>query len=55
MLLARRKLGRAAGGDLVVCGMNAEIRRVYDAMRIKTLLPLLPDLEAACRLLEGQA
>lgn len=55
VLLARRKLGRAAGGDLAVFGMNAEIRRVYDAMRIKALLPLAADQAAACQLLEGQA
>lgn len=53
VLLARRKLGRLAGGDLVVCGLSAELKRVYDSMRITPLLPAFPDLDSACaKLLE---
>jgi stage II sporulation protein AA (anti-sigma F factor antagonist) len=48
VLLARRKLGRLTGGDLLICGMSAELRRVYDSMRISKLLPAEADLDAAC-------
>lgn len=55
VLLARRKLGKLTGGDLVICGLNAELKRVYDSMRISPLLPVAPDLDAACALLtEGK-
>lgn len=55
VLLARRKLGKLAGGDLVVCGMSAELKRVYDSMRIVNLLPAEADLKAACaKLMEAK-
>jgi anti-anti-sigma factor len=49
VLMARRKLGRLAGGELLLCGMPPELKRVYDSMRIAPLLPLAPDLDSACK------
>jgi anti-anti-sigma factor len=51
-LLARRKLARQGGGNLAICCVGPEIKRVYDAMRIGPLLPLADSLDEACQFLE---
>lgn len=53
VLLARRKLSRLGGGDLIVCAMPPELRRVYDSMRIAALLPVVSNMDIACKRLMG--
>jgi anti-anti-sigma factor len=53
VLLSRRKLVKLAGGDLSVCGMSDEIKRVYESMKIQKLLPSAPSAAAAAKLLDG--
>jgi anti-sigma B factor antagonist len=53
VLLARRKINKLAGGELSICGMNADIDRVYKSMRITPLLPSFPDAATAAKALEA--
>jgi anti-anti-sigma factor len=53
VLLARRKLSKLSGGELLICGMNADMERVYRSMRISTLLPSLADIARATKYLEA--
>jgi anti-anti-sigma factor len=52
VLLSRRKLMRLAGGNLSVFGLNEDIRRVYDAMRIDKRLPCGAGVNEALDLLK---
>lgn len=52
VLLGRRKLMRLGGGDLVVFGLNAEVLRVYQSMKVGKVLPSAEDLPGALALLE---
>ena len=51
VLLARRKMAKLSGGDLAICGMNEEIKRVYDSMKIFKLLPQADNVDDAVALL----
>lgn len=51
VLLARRKLSRPSGGDLVIFALGPELKRVYDAMRVSKLLPSCADLESANKMM----
>ena len=51
VLLARRKMSKLAGGELIVHGLNEEPRRVYTSMKIGDLLPLAGDENEAFEML----
>lgn len=51
VLLGRRKLMRLGGGDLVVFGLNTEVARVYQSMKVGRVLPCAADLPGALALL----
>jgi anti-anti-sigma factor len=56
VLLSRRKGLKLSGGDLSICGLSDETRRVYDSMRIQTILPSANSVkEAALLLASGEA
>jgi anti-anti-sigma factor len=50
VLLARRKLSGITGGNLVICNLNEDIKRVYNSMRLREILPLAASVEEACDL-----
>jgi anti-sigma B factor antagonist len=52
VLLSRRQAIQRQGGDLSVYGMNDNLRRVYDSMKIDRMLPSAPSREDAARLLK---
>ncbi len=54
VLLSRRRTLKSSGGDLAISGLNAETKRVYDSMRISTMLPMAPTVEQAAQLLAGE-
>ena len=39
VLLSRRQAIQRLNGDLGICGMNENLRRVYDSMKIDKMLP----------------
>lgn len=53
VLLARRKTALRDSGDLVLVGMDSDIRRVYDSMKIHKLLPCAETVQEASALLLG--
>ena len=53
VMLSRRRMLKLVGGDLVICGLNADCKRVYDAMKIMTLLPSADDLDGAVKILSS--
>jgi anti-sigma B factor antagonist len=53
VLLARRQAFRRGGGDLAICGLSENLRRVYDTMKIDKLLPAGPDTGEAVKLLKS--
>jgi len=54
VLLARRKMAKRDDGELVLSGMDGDIRRVYESMKIQKLLPSYPAVEeAAAALAKG--
>lgn len=55
VLLGWRKMLRLGGGSLVLCGLRAETKRVYDVMRIDKLLPACADQAAAVKWLQEEA
>ncbi|CAN5627198.1 hypothetical protein BH09VER1_BH09VER1_14360 [soil metagenome] len=46
LFLAGRKIGRS-GGRLVVCGLQGEVKRVFELARFDTAYPIFETLEAA--------
>lgn len=55
VMLSRRRMLKQVGGDLVICGMTSDCKRVYDAMKITTLLPSADDRDGAVEFLKGAA
>ena len=53
VLLSRRKAMKKAGGEMMICGLNAQIQRVYDDMSIGDALPSAPDRDQAVRRLSA--
>jgi anti-anti-sigma factor len=53
VLLSRRSAFRRLGGDLTVCGMTENIRRVYDTMKINEMLPVADDVEGGIKILSA--
>lgn len=51
VLLSRRQSIKRQGGNLSIFGLNDNLRRVYDSMKIHKMLPAAEDLTAACKLL----
>jgi anti-anti-sigma factor len=51
VLLSRRKGLKLSGGNLSICGLSDETKRVYDSMRISTILPSAATVHEAVRLL----
>jgi anti-anti-sigma factor len=56
VLLSRRKIARREGGNLCLLGLEGDIRRVYDSMKIGKLLPCVQDMDQAIAVLseDGQ-
>ena len=52
VLLARRKMARRDEGDMVLTGMNGDIQRVYDSMKIQRLLPSASDKAGAIQMMK---
>jgi anti-anti-sigma factor len=52
VLLSRRQAIQRQAGDLSVFGMNDNLRRVYDSMKIDRMLPSAAGQEDAVRLLK---
>lgn len=53
VLLSRRQSIRRDGGDLSIFGMNENLMRVYEAMRIDKMLPCGASLDEATALLKA--
>jgi anti-anti-sigma factor len=53
VLLSRRQAIRRLAGDLSICGLNADLKRVYDTMRIEKMLPSAASLAEATKLLKA--
>jgi anti-sigma B factor antagonist len=51
VLLSRRSAFRRQGGDLAICGMSDNLKRVYDTMKIDEMLPAADKLDEAVKLL----
>jgi len=54
VLLSRRRILKLSGGDLTICGLSEEAKRVYDSMKIHTILPVANTPVEAARLMVGQ-
>ncbi len=53
VLLSRRQSIRRQGGDLAICGLGVNLKRVYDTMKIDKMLPLAADTAAAAGMLKA--
>jgi anti-sigma B factor antagonist len=53
VLLSRRQSIKRDGGELSVCGMNENLRRVYDSMKIDKMLPSAGGLVEAVALVKS--
>jgi anti-anti-sigma factor len=51
VLLSRRQAIKRSGGNLSIFGLNANLKRVYDSMKIQRMLPAADNQEEACKLL----
>jgi anti-sigma B factor antagonist len=51
VLLSRRRNLKVAGGDLSICGLTEETRRIYDSMKIQSVLPVAETVSEAAQLL----
>jgi anti-sigma B factor antagonist len=51
VLLSRRRSLKIVGGDLSICGLTDETKRVYDSMKIHTILPVADTVTQAAQLL----
>ena len=53
VLLSRRQAIRRQGGDLATFGLNEDLMRVYDSMKISKMLPTAASLDEAAKLLSA--
>ena len=53
VLLSRRQAIRRLGGDLSIYGLNGDLKRVYDSMKITKMLPAADSLGDATKLLNA--
>lgn len=52
-LLSLHKAFQQAGGQMVVCGIQPEVRRVIELMRIDKVVPIVADRDQAMRRLRS--
>ena len=53
VFIARSRMAKLAGGKLVLCNMPSEIKSVYDAMNISTILPCAQDYDTGVELMQS--